>query len=391
MKKADRIKLWVFALLICGAFAVLTVSLADLQIRGADDYGAAAESMMTKTIYERGSRGQILDVNGALLGYDKKIYNIQFYREPSSKRAQNGAYSKAIWEVIQILKEEGYEVNFDFYLKPNDDGTWYFDTNTSSETVAASREKMFRSNFYVKNTDVNDIYKTLCYNYMIDEIDADFPASEKLTLEDKLQVLSVWQEMQMNAFNSVPIVLAEDVSWAAVIRIETRLIALDGISVAVENQRVYPKGTLACHVLGYTGKMQSENQIRKYVAKGYKRSDVIGLDGVEASMEDWLTPNSSARQGYSVVEVDRSGNQIRQLSHQDAKDGNTVKLHDRFRPAGRNRTGAERSGQQHPRLRRKKSCRTAPGLKPTRKRSCSIRRTIEPSTSLRTARSSCWI
>ena len=185
---------------------------------------------------------------------------------------------------------------------------------------------MFRSNFYVKNTDVNDIYKTLCYNYMIDEIDADFPASEKLTLEDKLQVLSVWQEMQMNAFNSVPIVLAEDVSWAAVIRIETRLIALDGISVAVENQRVYPKGTLACHVLGYTGKMQSENQIRKYVAKGYKRSDVIGLDGVEASMEDWLTPNSSARQGYSVVEVDRSGNQIRQLSHQDAKDGNTVKL-----------------------------------------------------------------
>ena len=326
MKKADRIKLWVFALLICGAFAVLTVSLADLQIRGADDYGAAAESMMTKTIYERGSRGQILDVNGALLGYDKKIYNIQFYREPSSKRAQNGAYSKAIWEVIQILKEEGYEVNFAFYLKPNEDGTWYFDTNTSSETVAASREKMFRSNFYVKNTDVNDIYKTLCYNYMIDEIDADFPASEKLTLEDKLQVLSVWQEMQMNAFNSVPIVLAEDVSWAAVIRIETRLIALDGISVAVENQRVYPKGTLACHVLGYTGKMQSENQIRKYVAKGYKRSDVIGLDGVEASMEDWLTPNSSARQGYSVVEVDRSGNQIRLLFHQDAKDGNTIKL-----------------------------------------------------------------
>ena len=326
MKKADKIKLWVFALLICGAFAVLTVSLADLQIRGADDYGAAAESMMTKTIYERGSRGQILDVNGALLGYDKKIYNIQFYREPSSKRAQNGAYSKAIWEVIQILKEEGYEVQFDFYLKPNEDGTWYFDTNTSSETVAASREKMFRSNFYVKNTDVNDIYETLCYNYMIDEIDADFPESEKLTLEDKLQVLSVWQEMQMNAFNSVPIVLAEDVSWAAVIRIETRLIALDGISVAVENQRVYPKGTLACHVLGYTGKMQSESQIQKYVAKGYKRSDVIGLDGVEASMEDWLTPNSSARQGYSVVEVDRSGNQIRQLSHQDAKDGNTVKL-----------------------------------------------------------------
>ena len=326
VEKKERAKLFVIGVVVCIGFAVLFTSLVNLQIRGADDYGEAAASMMTKTIYERGSRGQILDVNGALLGYDKKIYKIQFYREPSSKRAQNGAYSKAIWEVIQILKEDGVEVKFDFYLKPAEDGTWYFDTNTTSETVAASREKMFRSNFYVKNTDVNDIYSTLCYNYMIDEIDADFPESEKLTLDDKLQVLSVWQEMQMNAFNSVPIVIAEDVSWASVIKIETRLITLDGISVAVENQRVYPKGTLACHILGYTGKMQTEAQIQNYVAKGYKRSDIIGLDGVEASMEERLTPNSSDRQGYSIVEIDRSGNQIRTLSHQDARDGNTVKL-----------------------------------------------------------------
>lgn len=326
MTKIDKLKLWLFGLLIAGAFALLFNALTDLQIRGADDYGAAAESMMTKTIYERGSRGQILDVNGALLGYDKKIYNIEFYREPSSGRAQNGAYSKAIWEVIQILKEENIEVGFDFYLKPNEEGGWRFDTGTANESVAASREKMFRSNFYVNNYDVSEIYNRLCYNYMIDEIDADLPESQKLTQEDKLRVLSVWQEMQMNAFNSVPIVLARDVSWAAVIRIETRLVSLDGISVAVENQRVYPKGTLACHILGYTGKMQSETQIANYVAKGYKRSDVIGLDGVEASMEDWLTPNSSLRQGNSVVEVDRSGNQIRTLSHTDPTDGNTIKL-----------------------------------------------------------------
>ncbi len=325
-ERTEKAKLIVFGFVISCVFAVLFLSLANLQIRGADDYGEVASSMMTKTIYERGSRGQILDANGTLLGYDKKIYNIQFYREPSSKRAQNGQYSKAIWEVIQILKEDGVEVKFDFYLKPAEDGTWYFDTNTKSESVAAARESMFRSNFYVKSTDVNDIFETLCYNYMIHEIDMDFPENEKLTLEDKMQVLSVWQEMQMNAFNSVPIVLAQDVSWGTVIKIETRLITLDGISVAVENQRVYPKGTLACHILGYTGKMQTETQIQKYVARGYKRSDVIGLDGVEASMEEQLTPNSSDRQGHSVVEVDRSGNQIRTLSHQDARDGNTVKL-----------------------------------------------------------------
>lgn len=319
MEKKDKIRFGFLLLVISAAFCALIIRLANLQVRGADDYGSIAESVMTKTIYERGQRGQILDVNGARLAFDKKIYNINFYRDPTSNREQNGRYSKAIWEIIQLVERAGGKVEFPFWLAQDENGAWRFDTGTESEGVAAAREKMFRSNFYVKSYAVDEIFERLCYNYMIHEV-GDLP------LERKLQILSVWQEMQMNAFNSVPITLASDVSWATAMEVETRLITLDGVSVSVENQRVYPKGTLACHILGYTGLMQSESTIQNYLSKGYQRNDKIGLDGVEYSMEEWLTPNSSLRQGYRIVEVDRSGKQVRELSREDPTDGYTVKL-----------------------------------------------------------------
>ncbi len=326
MTKTDKWHYWALAAIIALSFMVMVVRLLDLQVRGQDDYGAIAESSMTKTIYESGMRGQILDKDGALLAYDKQIYNVEFYRDPSSKGDQNALYSKSIWEIIQLLKAEGKEVKFDFWLQRDENGAWAFNFNTTDAGVIAAREKMFRSNFYINTTPLEEIYDKLCANYRINEIDEEFPANEKLTEADKLQVLSVWQEMQMNAFNSVPITLGKDIKWSTVIEIETRMVSLDGISISVQNQRVYPKGPLACHIVGYTGLMQSKTQTEEYLQKGYQRNDTVGLAGIENSMEQWLTANSSLRRGYSVVEIDRSGRKIRQLDREEPVDGNTVKL-----------------------------------------------------------------
>jgi len=60
--------------------------------------------------------------------------------------------------------------------------------------------------------------------------------------------------------------------------------------------------------------------------KGYKYSDTIGVDGIEASMEDWLTQNSDLRQGYREVERNSVGKITRELSYTEPEDGNNVKL-----------------------------------------------------------------
>ena len=43
-------------------------------------------------------------------------------------------------------------------------------------------------------------------------------------------------------------------------------------------------------------------------------------------MEDWLTQNSNARQGYKIVERDSVGKITRELSYVEPQDGNNVKL-----------------------------------------------------------------
>ena len=111
--------------------------------------------------------------------------------------------------------------------------------------------------------------------------------------ETMLKVMAVYSEMQMNLFNSQPIVIAEDVPYETVIEIETRSMTLPGMEIAMGTKRVYPRGTLASQVIGYMGAIPSTEKWLELKEKGYKYSDTIGVDGIEASMEDWLTQNLS--------------------------------------------------------------------------------------------------
>lgn len=133
--------------------------------------------------------------------------------------------------------------------------------------------------------------------------------------------------MQNNAFLSQPVTIASNVSWETVIEVEAKALTLDGISVSVSSTRVYPNNTLACHVIGYIGRIQNyDTYYESYQPKGYSMSDLIGLDGVEKTMEDWLTPNTTQRKGKRIVEIDRYGAISRTLSTTEATDGNNIKL-----------------------------------------------------------------
>ena len=141
-----------------------------------------------------------------------------------------------------------------------------------------------------------------------------------------LKVMAVYSEMQMNVFNSQPITIAENVKYETVIEVETRSMNLAGMEIAVGTKRVYPRSTLAAQVIGYIGAIPSQSSWETYEAKGYSYNDKIGRDGIESSMEDWLTQNSSLKQGSRVVERDNYSQIVRELSYTEPQDGNNVKL-----------------------------------------------------------------
>ena len=319
------------AVVIALMFSLLIGRLYSLQIAEYEDNRASATAKKTKTITSRGSRGTIMDVNSLTLAYDKQVYNVQFYRDPNyipSGTDENGralsqyqVYTNAIINVIDIVERNGGKMDTSFSLvKDEMTGKWIFSWNNNDYTQSQqnARERMWRSNFYVSAVDQQRLFSRLCERYRIPETLPD---------DKKIQILGVWETMQNNAFLSQPITIASNVSWETVIEIEAKALTMEGISVAVSTQRVYPNGTLAAHVIGYIGKIQNyDTYYASYQDKGYALSDLIGLDGVEKTMEDWLTSCTTQRVGKRTVEIDRYGAISRTLSTSEASDGNNIKL-----------------------------------------------------------------
>ncbi len=322
------------ALAILVLFAALTAQLFNLQIIQYEDNQSKAQSKKTKTITSQGSRGTIMDANSMTMAYDKQIYNVQFYRDPNFVPTEKDAegktvsqfqvYTNAIIDVIDIVERNGGSLNTSFSLKQDEmTGMWVFTWANNDYTASqqAARESMWRSNFYMTSAErypQQELFSALCTKYRI---------PENLSTEMKIKVLSVWETMQNNAFLSQPITIASNVSWETVIEIEAKALTLEGVSISVSSQRVYPNGTLACHIVGYIGKIQNyDTYYASYKDKGYALSDLIGLDGVEKTMEDWLTASTTQRVGKRVVEIDRYGSVSRTLSATEATDGNNVKL-----------------------------------------------------------------
>jgi len=335
---------------ILAMFAYLASGLVQLQLQDSDMYAEDSESIRTKTIVLRGKRGNITDANSVILAEDELIYNVTFYKDPAqTSRAQYYAFSRSIIDAAEIVKRNGGKLAIDFDIERNEEtGEWQFNFGSGvSDTVLATRQRQWRSNNYLSEKS----YPTAesCIQYLkqrfrlatTEEEKAEFEAQEAVKYpnpddrtgfilvdeETMCQVMAVFCEMQMNVFNSQPIVFAKDVNYETVIEVETRSMTLSGMDISVSTKRVYPRSNLASQVIGYTGAISSMTTYTNDLKpKGYQLNDTVGRDGIEYSMEDWLTQNTSQRSGKRVVERDQMSRVVRELSYEAPQDGNNVKL-----------------------------------------------------------------
>ena len=102
-----------------------------------------------------------------------------------------------------------------------------------------------------------------------------------------------------------PVVLAENVPPRLYYYLAQRRRQFPGVGLENTYLRTYPKGTLAAHVLGQTGKIGA-GEIDDYRRRGYAGNETVGKGGVEQEYEQFLkgTP------GRDVVEVDAAGEPV---------------------------------------------------------------------------------
>ena len=323
-KNPDGLRFLIALLVLAGVFVWLVSGLVNLQILNHDIYVEKAEDTRTKTIALRGKRGNIVSSDSVILAEDEMIYNVTFYKDGSENKAADYiAYTASIVETLDIVERNGGTLNVEFVIKRDEEtGEWVFNFGSGvSDSVLATREKQWRSNNYLtsmtKYDTADKCILALKERYQIDD---------SISEETMLKIMAVYSEMQMNVFSSQPIVIARDVRYETVIEIETKSMILPGMEIEVGTKRVYPRSTLASQIIGYTGAIPSRNMWQTLSAKGYSYNDTIGRDGIESSMEDWLSQNSSLRKGYRLVERDNMSKVVRELDYMEPQDGNNVKL-----------------------------------------------------------------
>ena len=313
-----------FLVVLFGIFVWLVSGLINLQLKQADVFQEKAEDTKTKTIALRGKRGNITTSDSVLMAEDELIYNVTFQKDVTANTKQLYAqYTASILETIDIVEKNGGTIAVSFVIERDpEDGTWQFNFGSGvSDSVLETREKQWRSNNYLTNL---NRYGTA--DECIERLKERYQITDDISEENMLKVMAIYSEMQMNIFNSQPIVIAKDVRYETVIEIETRSMMLPGMSIEIGTKRVYPRSNLASQIIGYTGAIPSRAMWLTLQAKGYSYNDTIGRDGIESSMEDWLTQNSSLRKGYRIVERDQMSRVVRELDYSEPQDGNNVKL-----------------------------------------------------------------
>lgn len=120
-----------------------------------------------------------------------------------------------------------------------------------------------------------------------------------------------------------PVNIAYNLSDDTVAYLEESIPNNRGVQITVLPIRYYPQGASAAHVLGYVGRIATEDELARYTEeRGYRPNDIIGKTGIEESFEDVL----HGQDGQETLQVDVMGNRTQTLSRTDPVPGNNVFL-----------------------------------------------------------------
>jgi len=297
----------------------LVVQAGRLTLTQGDELLTASANKMLRTVSVDGARGDILDVNGIPLAYDQTSYDVQMLRDPTKNTFTDRAYyTDVLTRATGIIEQNGGKVIDTFAIVRDDAGNFSFDFGNISAEAAVNREANWRTNMFVSGSAAPSvIYQDLRDRYRI---------PESMSYTDARGMLSIWQEIQLSSYRAYePVTIAKNVDSVTVAILEEYSNVLEGIQVSSSTERIYPKGDVAAHIIGYTGRMDEES-IDAMLDKGYTQDDTLGVAGIESSMEEYMTGDITGRQGSTTYEVNSLGKAIKEVGSEPATKGDSVML-----------------------------------------------------------------
>ncbi len=321
-------RLTVAALVMVTLFGILLWRVFYLQIVSGQEY---QENYKLKIVKERtlgSTRGNIYDRNGKLLAYNELAYSVTIEDNGtySSSSVKNKSLNSEIAQVITALEKNGDAIVNDFKISLNADGSY-------SYNVTGASLKRFLADVYGETSYDNLKYdKKLGYDkadateeqvmhYIIkDRFDIDDTYSQSMAY----QIAVIRFAMAQNAFQKyIVTTMATNVSEETVAYVSEHSSELQGVEIIDDTIRKYNDSVYFASIIGYTGKISTEEYNRLSVEDdSYTLNDIIGKGGIEQYMDADL----KGSKGYEKLYVDHLGKVLEIIEREEPKAGHDVYL-----------------------------------------------------------------
>ena len=279
--------------------AILIIQLFRLQIVHGQEYRETSNARLTRESTIEAARGNILDRKESVLATTKTGYSIELYKTKNT----NEQINSVILKIINLLEknEDKYINNF-----PIDSNLKF--TYSKKETINDWKEKY-------------DIPKDADEKECIEKFKERYEITNN-NIEDVLKIISVRYEITTKGYSSTKsIKVAEGISKKSAIQFNEQNASFPGVNITEEPIRVYNRGSLAAHILGYIGKI-NDTELEQKLEEGYSSTDYIGKTGIEFVIEEYLRGEKGTKQVDMSVDGTIEGEYVQE----EAISGNTVVL-----------------------------------------------------------------
>ena len=321
-------RLTLLTFLFAGLAAVLIYRCFDLQIVHGEEYLNDFVLSTEKTRDISSARGNIMDRNGYVLAYNELAYSVKI-EDVYESTNKNARMNETIYRLIKMIEKNGDNVITDFKIVVNEDGDFAFTVEGSSlnrfladvydhaQTGDLTPEEASSTPLEVmQSLSRNKAKKGFAFgigDYAVDgDKSTDFIPGKGYTNEEWLQMVTIRFAMKNTSYRKyIGTTVATNVSEKTVAVIMENVDELPGVTIVEDTVRRYNDSKYFAHVLGYTGKISSEELtgLNEQVAAAggsadtYTVSDVVGKSGLEAYMETTL----QGKKGYEKVVTNVTG------------------------------------------------------------------------------------
>ena len=297
--KSIRVKYNILSMCVYILGIILLVQLFNLQIINGQKYREQSNTRLTRESVLKAARGNIYDRTGNPIVSNNMGFRLDLYKT----KVDNQTLNETILNIFNILEKNGdkYCDNLPISVEP-------FEFNSQDESYLKNWKKRNNIN---ENASAEESFFQLKERYEI----------QSENIAETRKIMAVRYEISQNGYSSTRAVeICGNLSRESTMELSEKNAEFAGIDIVTEPIISYKLGSLASHILGTVGKIDSKELEGK--EDKYDMNDMIGKTGIQYVFEDLLKGKNGIRQ----IDMDIEGTVTGEYVAEEAVAGNDVVL-----------------------------------------------------------------